>query len=387
MYLLAAIGGVVMGSANDLVVLFLGLEILSIALYVMAASHRRRIESQESGIKYFILGGFSSAFFLYGIAMVYGTAGSTNFTTIVESFNANVPVVRHDAFILAGVGLLMVGLGVQGHRRSVPLLVARRLRGRADPGDVVHGVGRQGRRVRRVDARPDLRAAALARRLPADRLGARRVDRRGRLGAGGRADQREAHARVLVDQPRRLHPDRRRSRIAPRRRNPTRATASRRRCCTCCCTRCWSSARSRWSRWSPARATAPPISLRSAAWARPIPVLSLAMTVLLLAQAGVPLTSGFVAKFGVIEAAVEERSYAIAIIAMVASVIAAFLYLRIMISMWVSEPESGDDAREADPGPAVDRRRAGPVRRLHPADRLLPRLADRRHQSRRRRLP
>ena len=68
LYLLSAIGGIVMGSANDLVVLFLGLEILSIALYVMAASHRKRIESQESGIKYFILGGFSSAFFLYGIA-------------------------------------------------------------------------------------------------------------------------------------------------------------------------------------------------------------------------------------------------------------------------------------------------------------------------------
>jgi NADH-quinone oxidoreductase subunit N len=110
LYLLAAIGGVVMGSANDLVVLFLGLEILSIALYVMAASHRRRIESQESGIKYFILGGFSSAFFLYGIALVYGTA-STNFTEIVDSFNNNIPAVRHDAFILAGVGLLMVGLG------------------------------------------------------------------------------------------------------------------------------------------------------------------------------------------------------------------------------------------------------------------------------------
>ncbi len=77
----------------------------------MAASHRRRIESQESGIKYFVLGGFSSAFFLYGIAMVYGTAGSTNFTKIVDSFNANVPAVRHDAFILAGVALLLVGLG------------------------------------------------------------------------------------------------------------------------------------------------------------------------------------------------------------------------------------------------------------------------------------
>ena len=59
LYMLAAVGGVVMSTANDLIVLFLGLEILSIALYVMAASHRKRIESQESGIKYFVLGGFS----------------------------------------------------------------------------------------------------------------------------------------------------------------------------------------------------------------------------------------------------------------------------------------------------------------------------------------
>jgi NADH-quinone oxidoreductase subunit N len=64
LYMLSAVGGIVMSAANDLIVLFLGLEILSISLYVMAASHRKRIESQESGIKYFVLGGFSSAFFL-----------------------------------------------------------------------------------------------------------------------------------------------------------------------------------------------------------------------------------------------------------------------------------------------------------------------------------
>jgi len=67
----------------------------------------------------------------------------------------------------------------------------------------------------------------------------------------------------------------------------------------------------------------------------------------------VPLTSGFVAKFGVITAAVDEHSYAIALIAMVSAVIAAFLYLRIMISMWVTEPEAGDDAREAVRVPAL----------------------------------
>ncbi len=69
------------------------------------------------------------------------------------------------------------------------------------------------------------------------------------------------------------------------------------------------------------------------------PVLALAMTVLLLAQAGVPVTSGFIAKLAVIRAAVAVESYPLAIIAMVAAVIAAFLYLRIMVSMWLQTAE------------------------------------------------
>ena len=80
--------------------------------------------------------------------------------------------------------------------------------------------------------------------------------------------------------------------------------------------------------------------------ARRRPAIALALTVLLLAQAGVPLTSGFVAKFGVIQAAVDEESYAIAIIAMVSAVIAAFLYLRIMVSMWL-EPGSDEPVNGA----------------------------------------
>ncbi len=67
------------------------------------------------------------------------------------------------------------------------------------------------------------------------------------------------------------------------------------------------------------------------------PVLALALTVLLLAQAGVPLTSGFVAKFGVVQAAVSVGSYKLAVIAMICAVIAAFVYLRIMVSMWLSD--------------------------------------------------
>ena len=83
LYLMAAIGGIVMASANDLIVLFVGLETLSLAFYVLAASDRRRRRSQESGMKYFVLGGFSSAFFLYGIALLYGGTGSTNIGEIV----------------------------------------------------------------------------------------------------------------------------------------------------------------------------------------------------------------------------------------------------------------------------------------------------------------
>jgi NADH-quinone oxidoreductase subunit N len=67
------------------------------------------------------------------------------------------------------------------------------------------------------------------------------------------------------------------------------------------------------------------------------------MTVLLLAQAGVPLTSGFVAKFGIIRAAVSTESYTLAVVAMLAAVIAAFLYLRIMVSMWLSEGTTSHD--------------------------------------------
>jgi NADH-quinone oxidoreductase subunit N len=70
------------------------------------------------------------------------------------------------------------------------------------------------------------------------------------------------------------------------------------------------------------------------------PVFALGFTVLLLAQAGVPLTSGFVAKFGVIRAAVSTESYVLAVLAMVSAVIAAYLYLRIMVSMWLAEPAS-----------------------------------------------
>ena len=67
-----------MAQANDLIVIFLGLEILSIGLYVLVAFDRHRSTSSEAALKYFLLGGFASAIFIYGAALVYGATGSTN---------------------------------------------------------------------------------------------------------------------------------------------------------------------------------------------------------------------------------------------------------------------------------------------------------------------
>ena len=105
----SASGAMMMGAANDLIVVFLGLEILSIALYVLAAFNHRRAESGEAALKYFVLGGFSSAIFLYGIALTYGATGTTNLPQIADYLSRN--VITQNGVLLAGLALLLVGFG------------------------------------------------------------------------------------------------------------------------------------------------------------------------------------------------------------------------------------------------------------------------------------
>jgi NADH-quinone oxidoreductase subunit N len=105
--LISASGAMVMAMANDLIVIFLGLEILSIALYVLTAFNYRRVASGEAALKYFILGGFSSAIFVYGIALTYGATGSTNLTQIADFLSKN--VVLSNGLLLAGLALLLAG--------------------------------------------------------------------------------------------------------------------------------------------------------------------------------------------------------------------------------------------------------------------------------------
>src|SRR4029079_18254337 len=78
----ATFGMMLMSAGNDLVIIFLGLETLSIATYVMAGLRRGDLKSNESAMKYFVLGSFASAFLLYGMALVYGATGTTNIPEI-----------------------------------------------------------------------------------------------------------------------------------------------------------------------------------------------------------------------------------------------------------------------------------------------------------------
>jgi NADH-quinone oxidoreductase subunit N len=110
--LLSATGMMFMSSANDLVVVFIALELLSIPLYIMAAFRAPELKSEESGMKYFILGAFAGAFFVYGAALIYGATGTTNLPEIFAAVNGIVSAGGSQVFLLLiGTGLILVGLG------------------------------------------------------------------------------------------------------------------------------------------------------------------------------------------------------------------------------------------------------------------------------------
>lgn len=100
-------GAMLMATSRELITIFIGLEVLSIALYVLSGFARTEARSEESAMKYFLLGSFSSAFFLYGIALVYGGTGTTRLDALTM-----VPMTAlTSSYALAGFALLLVGLG------------------------------------------------------------------------------------------------------------------------------------------------------------------------------------------------------------------------------------------------------------------------------------
>jgi NADH-quinone oxidoreductase subunit N len=110
--LFSVTGMLLMAQAADLIVIFLALELLSIPLYVLSAFARPRLDSEEAGLKYFLLGAFSTGFVVYGVALVFGAAGTTRLTEIVSAAAGSVPGFSVSLPLLGiGAALILVGFG------------------------------------------------------------------------------------------------------------------------------------------------------------------------------------------------------------------------------------------------------------------------------------
>ncbi len=106
--LFSTVGAMIMASGTDLMTIFLGLEVLSVSLYVLAGFFRGQKRSNEAGLKYFLLGAFSTGFLLYGMALIYGVSGTTNLVDIAGFF-AQSPVSATNPVAIAGLLLMSVG--------------------------------------------------------------------------------------------------------------------------------------------------------------------------------------------------------------------------------------------------------------------------------------
>jgi NADH-quinone oxidoreductase subunit N len=105
--LFAIVGMIVMAAAADLITIFIGLETMSIAVYVLAGIWRQRLQSNEAALKYFLLGAFASGFFLYGIALIYGATGSIQLSKIALYVDTH----GGSTMLLIGIAMLIVGFG------------------------------------------------------------------------------------------------------------------------------------------------------------------------------------------------------------------------------------------------------------------------------------
>ncbi|GFO67393.1 NADH-quinone oxidoreductase subunit N [Geomonas limicola] len=106
--LFSTVGMMLMASGTDLMVIFLGLEVLSVSLYVLAGWNRENIKSNEAGLKYFLLGAFSTGFLLYGMALTYGATGTTKLAGIQNHVMATPAIAANPIFV---VGMLLIAVG------------------------------------------------------------------------------------------------------------------------------------------------------------------------------------------------------------------------------------------------------------------------------------
>lgn len=333
--LMSATGGILMAAANDLIVTFLGLEILSIAVYVLAALHLRHTKSQEAGFKYFILGALSSAIFLYGIAMIYGATGSIRLTDIGQFITAQnaagLSPLTESSLLLAGMAMLLIGFGFKISAAPFHLWTPDVYEGSPTPvvafmSSAVKAAGMAG--LLRVfivafgvvaeDWRPVVGAMAILSVVigAISAVGQKNVKRM-------LAYSSIVHAGFMLVG---LY-----AAASGAAQTGTRSAIF------------YIFAYAIMSLGTFAAFTliggqgdANHSLSAYAGLARTQPMIASLLAILLLAQAGMPFTIGFWAKARVIIAAANGENYVVAAIAMVAAVVAAFVYLRLIVTMFMS---------------------------------------------------
>ncbi|MEU4315948.1 NADH-quinone oxidoreductase subunit NuoN [Nocardia sp. NPDC024068] len=327
--LMLALGGLLLfPAANDLLTMFVALEVLSLPLYLLCGlARRRRLLSQEAAMKYFLLGAFSSAFFLYGVALLYGQAGTVRLTGIADALAAE---TGEPTLALLGVAMLAVGLLFKIGAVPFQAWVPDVYQGAPTPvtafmaaATKVAALGALLRVLQvgvpgiAADWRPVLAAVAVATMLVGAVLAITQTDMKRMLAYSSiahtgflltalvAADDRGTSATLFYLAVYALGTLGAFAIVSTvREADGTEATEL--------------------SRW--------------AGLGRRSPWLAGAYALLLLSFAGIPLTAGFVAKFAVFQAAAAGEAGFLVVIGVLASAMAAFFYIRVIVLMFFTDP-------------------------------------------------
>lgn len=320
-------GMMVFVAADDLLTMFVALEVLSLPLYLLCGlARRRRLLSQEAAVKYFLLGAFASAFFLYGLALLYGYAGSVRLADIAAATGGS---TRSDTLVFAGLALLVVGLlfkasigpfhawtpdVYQGAPTPVTAFMAACTKVAAFGAILrVLTVAFEGLRW---EWRPVLWAVAIASMVIGTVLGLTQNDVKRMI-----AYSSIAHAGFILVGAIALTPDGLSGTLFYLLAYGATVVAA---VGVISLVRDGRGEATHLSQWS--------------GLAKRSPLVAVVFAVLMLSLAGIPLTSGFIGKFAAFSAAFRDGMAPLVVVALVVSAVAAFFYLRVIVVMFFSEP-------------------------------------------------
>jgi NADH-quinone oxidoreductase subunit N len=323
-----SLGGMMLFVAsNDLLVMFVALEVLSLPLYLLCGlARRRRLLSQEAAVKYFLLGAFASAFFLYGLALLYGYADSVRLGDLYHSVSTS---DRSDVLLLAGLGLLLIGLLFKAGAAPFHMWTPDVYQGAPTPITALMAactkIAAFGAIMRvlyvaflntRWDWRPVLIAIAIATMVIGSVLAVTQTDIKRLL-----AYSSVANAGFILCGVVGLEKDGISSTLfylAAYGFTVVGAFA------VVMLVRDADGEATHLARW--------------AGLGRRSPLVAGVFTLFLLAFAGIPLTSGFTSKFAVFSAALGGGAVSLVVVGVIASMILAFPYLRVIVLMYLSDP-------------------------------------------------